>query len=826
MPDTFQIVFHGAVGAEVAGVGHVEQGLAVPFELIGVEGLDLGLDVHVGGEVGQGHEPVLGQPVGHERGVGVAVAVGEGAVGHHIDGVLQARVGLVVGGGIVALGVLLLDLVDGHAEQEEVLGADALTDLDVRAIERTDGHRAVEGELHVAGTRGLLAGLRDLLVEVGGGNQVLGEAHIVVPREVHGQLALDVRIVVDHAGDVVDELDGHLGQVVARGGLGTEEHGARGDVLGLDLAGLDVGVGGDDGQDLQGLALVLVQALNHGVEHGVRVELEAVLALGVGGEVDLVGLLDGGELLDEFIVLGQRLEALEHLQVGEPLVGAEALGDEVGQARVGELDEATRSHAVGHVGELVRVDVGEVLEGDVLQELGVQLGHAVDVGAAVGGQVGHAHGVASVDGHVLDGVLVDALGLELVLELRVDLLDDLKVTRQQLADQAGRPDLKGLRQQGVAGVVEGLGGDGPRGIPVVAVLIDEDAHELGDADHRVGVVELEDDLVRESRQIRLVLARVEDADGVVQGGGDEEVLLLKAQFLADLGGVFRVENLGDVLGLDLRGHGFHVLGAVEGEQIELVVALGAPQAQGVHAAGLVAGDQVVHRHGAHGPCGLPGLGAVGVLDDLAAEGDLLVAVVVDVAPRLFVGQPVVRGFDLLAVLVELLLEDAVLVLDAVAEGRHAQRGEGVDEAGGQTAEAAVAEARLVFGVDDVLDLEAEGFHGLVELLGQTGVEQRVAQLLTHQEFCGQVADGLGVAVHGVGLGLEPGVGKVVAHGLGCGDIHVSRGGLLGGDVLSVFQLFTNLVGELFRRDRRLRCGDFGHSDFPSGISARVYYAAR
>lgn len=65
-------------------------------------------------------------------------------------------------------------------------------------------------------------------------------------------------------------------------------------------------------------------------------------------------------------------------------------------------------------------------------------GHAVDVGAAVGGQVGHAHGVASVDGHVLDGVLVDALGLELVLELRVDLLDDLKVTRQQLADQAGR----------------------------------------------------------------------------------------------------------------------------------------------------------------------------------------------------------------------------------------------------------------------------------------------------------------------------------------------------------------------------------------------------
>ena len=206
VPDTFQIVFHGAVGAEVAGVGHVEQGLAVPFELISVEGLDLGLDVHVGGEVGQGHEPVLGQPVGHERGVGVAVAVGEGAVGHHIDGVLQARVGLVVGGGIVALGVLLLDLVDGHAEQEEVLGADALTDLDVRAIERTDGHRAVEGELHVAGTGSLGACQRDLLRNLGSGHQVLAQGDAVLFQIDHAQLVAHGGVVVDQIAQLADRI--------------------------------------------------------------------------------------------------------------------------------------------------------------------------------------------------------------------------------------------------------------------------------------------------------------------------------------------------------------------------------------------------------------------------------------------------------------------------------------------------------------------------------------------------------------------------------------------------------------------------------------------
>ena len=311
----------------------------------------------------------------------------------------------------------------------------------------------------------------------------------------------------------------------------------------------------------------------------------------------------------------------------------------------------------------------------------MQLGHAVDVGAAVGGQERHAHGVAGVDGHVLDGGLVNALGLELGLELVVDLLDDLEVTRQQFADELGRPHFQGFRKQGVAGVVEGLVGNRPGGVPIVAILVHEHAHELRDADDRVGVVELEGDLVREGGQIRLVLARVEDADGVVDGGGHEEVLLLEAQSLALRGGVFRVQDLGDVLGLDLRLDGVEVLRLVEGEQVELVVALGGPQAQGVHAAGGVARNHVVDRDGAHGPSRLPDLLAV-LLDDFAAEGDLLIAVVVDVAPRLLVGQPVIRGFDLLAVLVEFLLEDAVLVLDAVAECRHAEGGEGVDEAGG------------------------------------------------------------------------------------------------------------------------------------------------
>ena len=54
----------------------------------------------------------------------------------------------------------------------------------------------------------------------------------------------------------------------------------------------------------------------------------------------------------------------------------------------------------------------------------------------------------------------------------------------------------------------------------------------GDADDRVGVVELEGDLAREGGQVGLALAGVEHADGVVQGRGHEEVLLFETQRLA------------------------------------------------------------------------------------------------------------------------------------------------------------------------------------------------------------------------------------------------------------------------------------------------------
>ena len=66
----------------------------------------------------------------------------------------------------------------------------------------------------------------------------------------------------------------------------------------------------------------------------------------------------------------------------------------------------------------------------------------------------------------------------------------------------------------------------------------------------------------------------------------------------------------------------------------------------------------------------------------------------------------IRLLDLLAV-PDALAEHAVLVADAVAHDRQLQGGAAVQKTGGQTPEAAVAEAGVVFELDQLFQLDAK-----------------------------------------------------------------------------------------------------------------------
>ncbi len=84
-------------------------------------------------------------------------------------------------------------------------------DFDIGAIEGADGERAVEREFHVAGAGGFHAGGRNLLGEIGGGDDRLRQAHIVVRQEYELELVAHERIGIDHPRHVMRELDDQLG---------------------------------------------------------------------------------------------------------------------------------------------------------------------------------------------------------------------------------------------------------------------------------------------------------------------------------------------------------------------------------------------------------------------------------------------------------------------------------------------------------------------------------------------------------------------------------------------------------------------------------------
>ena len=139
-----------------------------------------------------------------------------------------------------------------------------VADLDIGAVKRADGQRAVERQLHVAGAGSLHAGGGDLLGEIGGRNDHLGEADIVVGEEDDLQPSADIGIVVDDFGDIVDQLDDQLGVAIARRRLAGEDFHPRHPVA-LRFV-LDRLVQRDRLDDVEQLPFVFVDALDLDVE--------------------------------------------------------------------------------------------------------------------------------------------------------------------------------------------------------------------------------------------------------------------------------------------------------------------------------------------------------------------------------------------------------------------------------------------------------------------------------------------------------------------------------------------------------------------------------
>src|SRR3569832_1201461 len=125
-----------------------------------------------------------------------------------------------------------------------------------------------------------------------------------------------------------------------------------------------------------------------------------------------------------------------------------------------------------------------------------------------------------------------------------------------------------------------------------------------------------------------------------------------------------------------------------------------------------AGDRRIVGNGVDALRRIPGrrgrLVVAAEIFDGAAEADRIVRLGALELPRNAAGEPVLRPFQLPAV-VHSLLELSVLVADAVAIGRNAERRLRIHEAGGEASEPAIAERGVRFCGADAVKVDAEAF---------------------------------------------------------------------------------------------------------------------
>ena len=183
--------------------------------------------------------------------------------------------------------------------------------------------------------------------------------------------------------------------------------------------------------------------------------------------------------------------------------------------------------------------------------------------------------------------------------------------------------------------------------------------------------------------------------------------------------VIRVEDLRQVLGDRPSARPRVVVADVEGGEVERLGRLGLPQPQHVDGGHAIADDGRVERNPANDarrdPADPVAAGLVAPDLGAAAESDGVRRARTARSPRDCPAPATCRCTSTCQPSTNLLIEDAELVADAVADRRNLERRQRVEEAGGQPAEAAVAEARLLLLRDQLVEIQPEQVGGLADL---------------------------------------------------------------------------------------------------------------
>ena len=309
---------------------------------------------------------------------------------------------------------------------------------------------------------------------------------------------------------------------------------------------------------------------------------------------------------------------------------------------------------------------------------------------------------------------------------------------QDPSEQLSRPFFQRFWQQGVVGVVTHGPSDGPGLVPDHAFFVHQQAHQFGNGDSRVRVVQLQRIVAGQFIQRQATLFVL--ANNIFQRAGAEEVLLNQAQILALRGGIFRVEYAGDGIAIDQVTTRFQVFTLVVLVQVDRVgTGMALPQAQTVNILTTKRWNGDIPRHADQSFGRSPAVIAIVISVNVAEQTNLYRFRWTTSFPWAAEFTPDVRYFFLLAMF-KYLTEQTVTVVNAIASSRNLLIGQRVHKTRRQSSKTAITKRHIALLVQHVGNFYAVGLQQLSGGFIQIEVHQGIAKQAAHKKFHGQIAN--------------------------------------------------------------------------------------
>ena len=183
------------------------------------------------------------------------------------------------------------------------------------------------------------------------------------------------------------------------------------------------------------------------------------------------------------------------------------------------------------------------------------------------------------------------------------------------------------------------------------------------------------------------------SDDILNGGGYQQILLLQTKLLSSVSGIVGIEDTGDVF-CPLSGlKGIVIFSSIEGEEVEFIEGQRFPETEtdGVECGIAGDGSIICSSNNCLRILPIAPLYAFGIggPSDLTVKFDLVFHINSLDLPRVAVAEPIIRYFYLISIL-DQLLENAVVIANAVSPGRIVQRRHRIQKTGSQSPQATIS----------------------------------------------------------------------------------------------------------------------------------------